>query len=202
MQLKVLSRWGAQRVGKFDRIMVVCQRDSSIIYITCVTLHKIFNLRYQTISSLIISQLKYWLSSVNHHNHTNKENQIIQCAWRHALKVKKNLAWWPSNTDCWPSPWFFMSGFRIEIGLRMMITRQITVKKGKWWQKSGAWWWNNGQINNDGDSERNKDMERAFDKEERLKDQGNMIRSWKWCPEMGSDQRWQRRRWTRGDGGK
>jgi len=43
-------------------------------------------------------------------------------------------------------------------------------------------------------------VERAFDKEERLKDRGNMIRSWKWCPEMRSGQRWQRGRWTRGDG--
>jgi len=27
-----------------------------------------------------------------------KKNQIIQCAWRRALKAKMNLAWWPSHT--------------------------------------------------------------------------------------------------------
>ena len=50
---------GSSKSKRVQEIMVVCVKGFSV-YVTCVTLHKISNFRYQTISRLIISsQLKY-----------------------------------------------------------------------------------------------------------------------------------------------
>ena len=126
--------------------MVVCVKRF-LVYVTCVTLHKISNFRYQTISSLIISsQLKYWLSSVNHHNHITEENHIIQCAWRHALKAKMNLAWWPSHTGLLTIPLVLHEWFQDQYRAEDDDNMANNSENGKIMMIKGAWWWNNGQI--------------------------------------------------------
>ena len=54
MQLKVLSRWGAQRVGKFDRIMVVCVKGIPLLSMSHVShyiKYLIYTIRRSPVSS-------------------------------------------------------------------------------------------------------------------------------------------------------